>query len=78
MEAREDDQLTTRANTSDWIDLLSDLQEYHYDWLTGPNPGYGFAGGTCPPSTLTDEDHIEAIRDFLAEIDPETGYLSDD
>lgn len=53
-------------------------REYHYDWLTGPNPGYGFAGGTYPSSTLTDEDHIEAIRDFLAEIDPETGYLSED
>ncbi|MBP3949434.1 hypothetical protein [Corynebacterium sp. Marseille-P3884] len=50
----------------------------HYDWLTGANPGYGFAGGTYPPSTLTDEDHIEAIRDFLADIDPNTGYLSED
>ncbi|GAA1364828.1 hypothetical protein [Brevibacterium luteolum] len=51
--------------------------EYYYDWLTGPNPDYGFAGGTYPPSKLTDDDHIEAIRDFLADIDPETGYLSE-
>lgn len=51
--------------------------EYCYDWLTGPNPDYGFAGGTYPPSELTDDDHVEAIRDFLADIDPETGYLSD-
>lgn len=52
--------------------------DYYYDWLTGPNADYGFAGGTNPPSELTDDDHIEAIRDFLAEIDPETGYLSED
>jgi hypothetical protein len=47
-----------------------------YTWLTGPNPGYGFGGGAGPnPST---EDHRQRIRNFLAMIDPETGYIEDD
>lgn len=45
-----------------------------YDWLSGPNEGYGFStsqGGRVP----TREEHIAAIRGFLAGINPETGYL---
>ena len=34
-----------------------------YDWLSGPNEGYGFG---------------ESIRVFLAMIDPNTGYIGDD
>jgi hypothetical protein len=48
---------------------------YSYDWLTGPNPGYGF--GSSGPSQSPD-DHVTAIRGFLSEIDPDTGYLADD
>ena len=47
---------------------------YSYDWLTGTNPGYGF--GSSGPKQTTD-DHVTAIRSFLAGIDPETGYLSE-
>ena len=47
---------------------------YSYDWLTGPNPGYGF--GSSGPQ-LTMEGHKTAIRSFLADIDPDTGYLSE-
>ncbi|MBB5639791.1 hypothetical protein [Cryobacterium roopkundense] len=48
----------------------------HYDWISGPNDGYGFSesGGRGPRSP---ERHVDAIRDFLAGIDPATGYLSD-
>ncbi|KAA9146218.1 hypothetical protein F6B41_15945 [Microbacterium lushaniae] len=47
----------------------------HYDWVSGPNDGYGFSvsGGYEP---VTREWHVAAIRDFLAGIDPATGYLS--
>ena len=46
----------------------------HYDWISGPNPGYGFSvSGSAEP--LSRERHVAAIRGFLAAIDPATGYL---
>lgn len=49
----------------------------HYDWISGPNDGYGFSesGG---PELRRPEWHVASIRDFLAGIDPATGYLSDE
>lgn len=66
-------------------------QTYDYRWLSGPNPGYGFSstasfarsahddGQPWPVrrEQLTDDDHVAQIRGFLAEIDPETGYLAE-
>ncbi|WP_334151241.1 hypothetical protein [Microbacterium sp.] len=46
----------------------------HYDWISGPNVGYGFSvSGSAEP--VDQERHIAAIRGFLAAIDPATGYL---
>jgi hypothetical protein len=56
------------------------------DWLSGPNPDYGFSigrpvvavqEGQAPPAEtgLTEAGLIQAIRDFLVRVDPETGYL---
>lgn len=50
---------------------------WHLTWLNGPNDGYGF--------TTRRSDHVwaerpaleEGIRSFLAEINPDTGYLAD-
>ena len=50
--------------------------EYHYDWLTGPNNGYGF--GMSGPFEHSDDDHKAQIQDFLADIDPSTGYLREE
>ena len=47
-----------------------------YDWLSGPNEGYGF-GSSAPPDRSM-EEHRESIRVFLAMIDPNTGYIADD
>ena len=49
---------------------------HHYDWISGPNDGYGFSvsGGGAP---VGEEWHTRAIRGFLAGIDPATGYLAD-
>jgi hypothetical protein len=52
------------------------LYEYDYDWLTGPNDGYGF--GVSGPFEESDDEHRARIRAFLAEIDPATGYLRED
>ena len=46
-----------------------------YDWLSGPNKGYGF-GSSGPPNRSV-EEHRESIRGFLAMIDPNTGYIGD-
>jgi hypothetical protein len=47
-----------------------------YDWLSGPNKGYGF--GSSGTSNRPVEEHRESIRAFLAMIDPNTGYIGDD
>ena len=46
-----------------------------YDWLSGPNAGYGFGSSGSPSRSA--EEHREAIRTFLALIDPATGYVGD-
>lgn len=48
----------------------------HYTWLNGPNLGYGFS--VSPTQDLSLDEHRDFIRDFLAGIDPTTGYLSED
>lgn len=47
-----------------------------YDWLSGPNDGYGF--GSSGPPHRSPEEHREHIRAFLSMIDPATGYIGDD
>ena len=47
-----------------------------YDWLSGPNKGYGFSSSSTPDRPV--EEHREHIRVFLGMIDPETGYIGDD
>jgi hypothetical protein len=47
-----------------------------YDWLSGPNEGYGFGSSGTPNRPAA--DHLEHIRAFLAMIDPDTGYIGDD
>lgn len=64
-----------------------------YAWVSGPNPGYGFSSGpiriawrkgvtpTTPPPAVPGRTIAylrKSISDFLAEIDPDTGYLSEE
>jgi hypothetical protein len=48
--------------------------EYDFDWLNGPHD-YGFGINRAGGSAMTPPEMEKAIRDFLAEIDPATGYL---
>ena len=58
------------------FELRSDgFGETHYDWISGPNPGYGFSTSPSPGSY---EQHQANIRTFLSMIDPTTGYIEDD
>lgn len=47
-----------------------------YTWLSGPHTGYGFGTGGPPNPSL--EEHRQRIREFLAMVDPSTGYIEDD
>jgi hypothetical protein len=61
----------------------------HYDWLSGPNTGYGFGEGApsawgSPPGErpeVSPEQALErdrkSIRAFLAMVDSGTGYIED-
>ena len=51
--------------------------QYDLDWVSGPNPSYGFSTASSDGSPISPAQLEEQIRDFLAEIDPETGYLAD-
>ena len=50
---------------------------YHYTWVSGRDPEYGFTSAWSDRRTPTTAEHHESIRDFLAQIDPATGYLAD-
>ncbi len=51
--------------------------QYHYTWTSGPHDGYGFSTASNSETPLTLEDHRRNIREFLAQIDPDTGYIED-
>ena len=63
-------------------------QGFDFDWVSGPNPGYGFssgvtvafsrAGGPVADVPPMDEQALVAqVKQFLQQIDPETGYIAD-
>jgi hypothetical protein len=46
-----------------------------FTWVSGPNLGYGFSSRLSEDRTITRPEMVWMIRDFLAHIDPDTGYL---
>ena len=51
---------------------------YQFEWVSGPNKGYGFTSASSDGSAMATEAMDSAIREFLAEIDPHAGYLRED
>lgn len=51
---------------------------YHYSWVSGPDAGYGFTSRRSDFGTNSLAEHELNIRNFLALVDPETGYIEDD
>ena len=49
--------------------------QYHFAWASGPNPDYGFSSGTSDGRAMSSADIEASIRDFMAQVDPETGYI---
>jgi hypothetical protein len=50
--------------------------EYDFDWLNGPHD-HGFGLSRADGYAMTRPEMEEAIRNFLAGIDPATGYLKE-
>lgn len=50
---------------------------YDFDWVSGPNEGYGFGSSMSGRSELTPAQIEESIQDFMKGIDPATGFLAD-
>jgi hypothetical protein len=48
---------------------------YDFVWLTGPDPRYGFGFSTHPAVRSSREQLEEAVREFLSQVDPGTGYI---
>jgi hypothetical protein len=48
---------------------------YHLDWLSGPNPDYGFSSRVIGGQQQTEAELDDEIRTFLAQVDPKTGYI---
>ena len=48
---------------------------YNLTWLTGPDPGYGFGFSTHPPVQADTAQLEDSIREFLSQVDPETGHI---
>jgi hypothetical protein len=48
---------------------------YHFAWVSGPNPGYGFTSARSDGQASTTDQLEDSIRGFLAQVDPETGYI---
>ena len=50
---------------------------YDLSWETAPVPPYGFMVATNDRSRITEEHLRDSIRDFLAQVDPVTGFIED-
>lgn len=48
--------------------------QYDCRWLTGPHD-YGFSIARSDGSAIGEDELRRAISDFLADINPQTGYL---
>lgn len=60
----------------DWVvtDRADEPGAYDFSWLTGP-AGYGFTMGSSTGAPTDEAGMRRAITDFLAHVDPVTGYL---
>jgi curli biogenesis system outer membrane secretion channel CsgG len=49
--------------------------QYRFAWLSGRNQGYGFGSKSSNGSALSESAIEAAIRNFLAQVDPDTGFI---
>jgi hypothetical protein len=63
------------------FDVRYDLEQpgaYHFVWVTGPNPGYGFTSRFSSDDTRQPRQLlIDSIIRFLAQVDPQTRCIEE-
>lgn len=67
--------VTVDGNVFDIVALPGRPGEYNYRWVSGPIPDYGFSSASSNKRRLEMLDHVNAIRNFLTQINPKTGYI---
>lgn len=78
MDVAPDHQVVTVEGQTFSVDYDDDLPgSYHFKWLSGLSPGYGFGLRVSDHARQPQAVLLDAIKDFLAQIDPETGYIPD-
>ena len=79
MDASEPVRLTVEGEEFEVRRNPTNPMQHDFVWLSGPNPGYGFSstlGLALGPSRAAVEPHLlSSIREFLAAVDPVTGYI---
>ena len=60
----------------DVTELASEPGVYELRWVSGPNEGYGFATMKYGGEGHTGAELEDAIRNFLSQVDPTTGYIA--
>ena len=50
---------------------------FHYRWISGRDPDYGFTCARSDRATPSTAEHEQNIREFLEIVDPVTGYIED-
>lgn len=70
----------TVVNGETWLvrQRTTEPGTYDFDWVSGPNENYGFTLASSDGSASTATEIDDAIRQFLTDVDPETGYISED
>jgi hypothetical protein len=60
----------------EWEILRDDAGQFHFRWLTGFVGGSGFTARLNVPATDMPRAFFEdSIRDYMSNVNPETGYL---
>lgn len=49
--------------------------QYDFAWVSGPNVGYGFTSARSDGQAETTAGLEDLIRNFLAQVDPGTGFI---
>jgi hypothetical protein len=57
------------------FDVAVRRSQYDFTWISGPTAGYGFSLSASDDRPMTQTQLEEAIRNFLGQVDPETGYV---